>query len=165
MWEILTLFGSTHYWLVFSAFLLVLLLALRALREHMDKEPSDLLSLILPSLLIANVTTLILKSYFQIPRPSGLSESVILASEYSFPSGHAATIFAITSSLSFYYRNKNTSVALLFFAAAVAYTRLVLGVHRLEDVLVGSLIGMIIGYCVSTAYCRMRMCVRASVDM
>jgi len=64
--------------------------------------------------------------------------------EFSFPSGHAITAFAIAVSLESFY--PGLGWALLFVAVGVASSRIVLGMHFLSDVLVGSSIGALLGY-------------------
>ena len=59
--------------------------------------------------------------------------------QFSFPSGHTITAFAIAISLGFFYPELRTP--LLFVAASVAASRIVLGMHFLSDVVVGAMIG------------------------
>ena len=60
----------------------------------------------------------------------------------SFPSGHAATIFAVCTVALLLLRRRE---ALLLYvpAAVIAYSRVALGVHTLPDIAAGSLIGLI----------------------
>ena len=62
---------------------------------------------------------------------------------YSLPSGHAATAFAGAVALSYLWRR----AAPLFFllAAAIAYSRVYVGVHYPGDVLLGAAIGAAVG--------------------
>ena len=64
----------------------------------------------------------------------------------SFPSGHTATAFAVVCLLTIIV-NKN-SLKILFFLAAVfvAYSRVYLSWHFMEDTLAGSVIGVVITY-------------------
>lgn len=62
---------------------------------------------------------------------------------FSFPSGHTITAFAIAQSLSAFY--PSWSPFLLLFAANIAVSRVILGMHFLTDVLAGSLLGVLIG--------------------
>ncbi|HET9400078.1 MAG TPA: phosphatase PAP2 family protein [Candidatus Acidoferrales bacterium] len=64
--------------------------------------------------------------------------------EFSFPSGHAITAFAIAVSLEFFY--PGLGWALLFVAFGIAASRIVLGMHFLSDVLAGSSIGALLGF-------------------
>lgn len=62
---------------------------------------------------------------------------------FSFPSGHSITAFAIALSLGLYY--PALLIGLLFCAASVAASRVILGLHYLSDVVAGLLIGALIG--------------------
>jgi undecaprenyl-diphosphatase len=63
---------------------------------------------------------------------------------FSFPSGHAMTSFAIAASVSHFY--PELQLCLLFSAASVAASRIVLGMHFLTDVIVGAAIGAGLGF-------------------
>jgi undecaprenyl-diphosphatase len=59
----------------------------------------------------------------------------------SFPSGHAQTAFGTATALSYYYRGWYTVPAFVL-AAAVALSRVYLGVHFPLDAAVGALVGV-----------------------
>lgn len=59
--------------------------------------------------------------------------------QFSFPSGHTITAFAVTVSLAMFY--PGMSPGLLFCAFSVAASRIMLGMHFLSDVLAGAAIG------------------------
>jgi len=59
--------------------------------------------------------------------------------QFSFPSGHTITAFAVAISLAEFY--PALLPALLFCALSVAISRILLGMHFLSDVVVGALIG------------------------
>jgi undecaprenyl-diphosphatase len=63
--------------------------------------------------------------------------------QFSFPSGHTITAFAIVVSLMQFY--PSLTVGLLFCAVSIAASRVVLGMHFLSDVLVGAAIGTVLG--------------------
>jgi undecaprenyl-diphosphatase len=63
--------------------------------------------------------------------------------QFSFPSGHTITAFAVTISLGDFY--PALLPGLLFCAASVAASRILLGMHFLTDVLAGAAIGGILG--------------------
>jgi len=63
--------------------------------------------------------------------------------QFSFPSGHSMTSFAIAISLGHFY--PEFTQALVIFALSVAVSRIVLGMHYLTDVVVGALIGIGLG--------------------
>lgn len=64
--------------------------------------------------------------------------------QFSFPSGHSITAFAVAVSLGLFY--PELAVGLMFCAFSVALSRILLGMHFLSDVLAGSLLGALLGY-------------------
>lgn len=65
----------------------------------------------------------------------------------SFPSGHAASIFAICTVIAYQYKSKlSVQLLLVIFAILVALTRVYLCQHFLQDIIAGSLIGTLIAY-------------------
>jgi undecaprenyl-diphosphatase len=59
--------------------------------------------------------------------------------QFSFPSGHTITAFAVSVSLSMFY--PDLAIGLLFCALSVALSRILLGMHFLSDVVAGAVIG------------------------
>ncbi|MFP4038735.1 MAG: phosphatase PAP2 family protein [Candidatus Nanohaloarchaea archaeon] len=80
-----------------------------------------------------------LKIFFAVPRPSGAEEVLT----YSFPSGHAATAFMVAAVLGWRYRSLR--YWFISVASLVAIGRVVIGVHFIQDVVAGALIGFLIG--------------------
>jgi undecaprenyl-diphosphatase len=76
---------------------------------------------------------------FVYPRPKAL---VPVPHDGSFPSGHAATSFAAATMLSFAF--PRLSPALLLLAAAVAFSRVYVGVHYPLDVAGGAVLGVVV---------------------
>ena len=70
--------------------------------------------------------------------------------QFSFPSGHSMTAFAITVPVSVFY--PSLEPGLLFCALSIAVSRIVLGMHFLSDVVVGSVLGALLGYIVVTIF-------------
>jgi undecaprenyl-diphosphatase len=66
----------------------------------------------------------------------------------SFPSGHSQTAFGTATAVTYYYRGWYT-VPIFVLAAAVALSRIYLGVHFPLDVATGALVGI----CCSLAVC------------
>jgi len=64
--------------------------------------------------------------------------------QFSFPSGHSITAFAITIPLVLFYPSLTTG--LLFCALSIAVSRVLLGMHFLSDVVAGCAIGTTLGY-------------------
>ncbi len=81
------------------------------------------------------------------PRPFLADPSIIpLISEssYSFPSGHAAFFFALSTVV--YAHNKRAGFWFFAASAAISLARVLAGVHYLSDVLGGALLGLAVGY-------------------
>lgn len=64
--------------------------------------------------------------------------------QFSFPSGHTITAFAVAVSLIAFY--PALLAGLLFCAFSVALSRILLGMHFLSDVLAGAAIGSALGF-------------------
>jgi undecaprenyl-diphosphatase len=64
--------------------------------------------------------------------------------QFSFPSGHSITAFAITISVGLFY--PGLMGFLLFCAVSIAASRIILGMHFFSDVVAGCLIGGLLGY-------------------
>ena len=64
--------------------------------------------------------------------------------QFSFPSGHTITAFAVTTPMMHFY--PDLAAGLLFCACSIAVSRILLGLHFLSDVLAGAAIGALLGY-------------------
>ena len=64
--------------------------------------------------------------------------------QFSFPSGHSITAFAVAVSLGTFY--PAALPVLMFCAVSVAISRLLLGMHFLTDVVAGAALGTTLGY-------------------
>ena len=64
--------------------------------------------------------------------------------QFSFPSGHTITAFAMALSMGAFY--PVMLLGLLFCAFSVALSRILLGMHFLSDVLAGAVLGSALGY-------------------
>jgi len=64
--------------------------------------------------------------------------------QFSFPSGHTITGFAVSVSLIQFY--PSMAAGLLFCALSIALSRILLGMHFLSDVLAGAAIGAVLAY-------------------
>jgi len=64
--------------------------------------------------------------------------------QFSFPSGHTMTAFAVSISLMLFY--PSLVAVLMFCAFSIAASRILLGMHFLSDVMAGAVIGTALGY-------------------
>jgi|SRR5579871_1105790 len=64
--------------------------------------------------------------------------------QFSFPSGHTMTAFAVAISLSLFY--PFLTAVLLFCAFSIALSRILLGMHFLSDVIAGAVLGTGLAY-------------------
>ena len=88
------------------------------------------------------------------PRPCQLEphcwSKVFPPDKFSFPSGHTMTAFSIALVLSYYYPSLEGT--LLFLALSIGFSRIVLGMHFLSDVLAGIVLGVALGCAAITAF-------------
>jgi undecaprenyl-diphosphatase len=88
-----------------------------------------------------------LKRVFNRRRPSAIEPhcwaTLLPPDQFSFPSGHTITAFAVAIPLLHFY--PTLGAGLLFCAASIAMSRVILGLHFLSDVIVGCLIGIGLG--------------------
>jgi undecaprenyl-diphosphatase len=69
--------------------------------------------------------------------------TILPPDQFSFPSGHTITAFAIAVSLGHLY--PHAEACLLLVAACIGVSRVLLGMHFLSDVVAGALFGAAIG--------------------
>ena len=74
-------------------------------------------------------------------RPNDTGALITIPHSHSFPSGHTATAFAGATMLSFFV--PRGAPAFYVLAAAIAYSRLYVGVHYPLDVVGGAIIGAV----------------------
>lgn len=70
--------------------------------------------------------------------------SILPPDQFSFPSGHSITAFAIAICLGSFY--PELLVAFLLAAMGIAVSRIILGMHFLSDVVAGCAIGAVLGF-------------------
>ncbi len=97
------------------------------------------------AVITTGITTYILKSFFEIPRPYIIMslEPLVEASGFSFPSGHTATAFALL--IPFWRVSKILGIIWMVFALFMGFSRVYEIVHFPSDVAGGIFLGGIIG--------------------
>ena len=95
-----------------------------------------------------------LKRTIRRPRPCAVEahcwSRLLPTDQFSFPSGHSITAFAVAVPLGAFY--PALMPGLLFCAVSVALSRILLGMHYLSDVIAGSLAGAVLGYAACALY-------------
>ena len=107
------------------------------------------------SFFLASWLNYVIKGVFDRSRPPeaiGLDALVGVPGSPSFPSGHAMSAFAVAGAIALIA--PRLRVPVLTLAAAIAFSRVYLGVHFWIDVLVGSALGLAIGLGVAAAMRR-----------
>jgi undecaprenyl-diphosphatase len=70
--------------------------------------------------------------------------NILPPDQFSFPSGHAMSAFAIATPLCIFY--PELQATLIALSVSIALSRVILGMHFVSDVVVGSLVGFGLGY-------------------
>jgi membrane-associated phospholipid phosphatase len=129
---------------LFSVGVIIILLVLRRWSQAIQ---------VLTAFLVSALLAQLLKNLFSMPRPkeffnqgqySYFIEGVTRVGFSSFPSGHTTSVFALATMLALFEKNKKWNTLYLLVALGVGYSRIYLGQHFLNDVLVGSLIGVLL---------------------
>lgn len=102
------------------------------------------------SLLISGYLNEFLKNIFRDPRPptniDPSEEYGLIETSYGFPSGHTQLAVTVWGYLAFEFRNKSKHhiipIILLILIFLISISRVILGVHDLEDIIGGYIIGI-----------------------
>lgn len=146
-WEEVTILGDARFWLVFTVLTI-------ALYKILPKKALHYLYFnVVPAAAIATAFSEALKLIVRSPRPcAGIPWC---PDEFSFPSGHAVVAFAVFTSIYLGIGKKEKKhLAIFIIPALVAVSRVALGVHRVEDVIAGGIIGIAFAFGYSKAYER-----------
>lgn len=114
-------------------------------------------------LLLTSLITLVLIGglknmvYKDVPRPVKyfegkvelrLVDGVKMNLMKSFPSGHSTAAFAFWGFMALVFKNKKMKFLFFSIAALAAYSRMYLSQHFLEDIVAGSILGLLISFSV-----------------
>jgi membrane-associated phospholipid phosphatase len=107
------------------------------------------------SLILTTIINVSLKNLFNAPRPSlyfanhtrpiyYVPDVEVLSNSFSFPSGHTVCAFTIAVVLTYVTSNRKMGYVYLLFALLVAYSRMYMSQHFLEDVTAGSIVATVV---------------------
>lgn len=156
-WDKVMLFLSMK--VVWAPLYLVILIYLG--KKYKKKFRIIILFVIL-AVALTDQTALIIKYSFDRLRPchepslQGLVHLVKgeCGGKFGFVSSHAANSFNVALLSLMFIKKRWYSVSIIFWAAAVGYSRIYLGAHYPGDVLCGAIVGSLIGWSVYRMYKR-----------
>ncbi len=103
----------------------------------------------------SSVVVQVLKRVFNAPRPSKFFQDLIpirtiddyqLYEWKSFPSGHSASAFTLAVILAYLLPHKNRHWILIPIATIIAFSRVYLAQHFLEDIVAGAILGVVLTF-------------------
>lgn len=133
-------FDSVFVWIADNISQLAIVLFATVILSLGRKKIRDVLSVWISSL-VSGTITYFLKMWIARPRPE--ISILIDKTNYAFPSGHMAVLFACLPVLEKEF--PRLKIYFWLFAAVIAFARLYTGVHYLSDLVAGALLGYVIG--------------------
>lgn len=100
--------------------------------------------MVVAGMIFTALVVFLLKQIFRKERPAGIAGKMYRKYDrFSFPSGHAARVWAVVAIISFFYWR--AAVVLSVWALLISFGRLKLKLHRKTDVFAGVVIGVLLG--------------------
>jgi membrane-associated phospholipid phosphatase len=152
-WYAISALGSPELWLIIILAFFLFYFAVRH-RWKKSKKFKGFMFILVPSIILVMVLAYSVKASVQLPRPcipcpaEGCNPYCV--SDSTFPSGHAATIFAAVTAV-FLGLEKRKCLLLYAIAFAVSYSRVALGVHTWLDIAGGAVLGIAVAIAVKEA--------------
>jgi undecaprenyl-diphosphatase len=144
-----SIFGATGI-IQFSGIVFGILILIFAVIFFLKKEKMKWILRIVSSFVFTNLLVFLIKGITARPRPYlafDLENPPFSALGDSFPSAHAATVFAM---LPFFEKEyPKLKYVWIAFAVIVCFIRIYFPVHYLSDILIGAFIGYAIGFLLS----------------
>ena len=139
-----------------SIVVLVLVLVLFSYRAALEMAVANILTGIASQALKRTVFSDVVRPsrFFETAAQLHTVPDVQLYAYQSFPSGHSATVFTTCTVLSFLWGSTRNQAGFWFVAVLVAFSRVYLSEHFLQDACGGSLLGFIIGFGTSEVFRR-----------
>lgn len=133
---------------------------LAALGFKYKRKMLVLVLVIAAGITLGDRTSVLIKNTVKRPRPcyeqtlAGQVHTVKgeCGGKYGFVSSHATNTFAVAVMILLILRIKWVGISMLIWAAAISYSRIYLGVHYPGDVLAGTALGIITGWCIFILY-------------
>lgn len=156
----MVLLSRTEFWIP-----LHVLILWKIVKVYQLKSIPILVAIGVTIVLSDQITTSLMKPFFERPRPShepSLDGLVHIVNEYrggmyGFASSHAANTFGTALFLTLLFSGSKTWIPWLFvWAGLVSYTRIYLGVHYPGDIIAGALTGMLCAWLSFVAYRRIQ---------
>lgn len=109
-----------------------------------------LISFILTSILVQGLKSFVfsdsMRPFFYIDQGLlnvAIVDQVAMHKQFSFPSGHSTTVFAVATLLSLFYQSSRIAIFLVIISCLTAFSRVYLSQHFIQDVLAGSFFGIV----------------------
>lgn len=146
-WQIISYFGDVQFWIGLTVAVLIIY---QLIDKHDRRKVAWVLLALLPAIIISSQIVMVMKGALAVPRPcAGLDGC---PSDYSFPSGHAAVVFAFATVVSIEMERKRLYLFAVPLAVMVALSRIFLNYHTLMDITAGAFIGIFVGYLFHKSY-------------